>query len=887
MKDPANRSETGEKNRTRVLVIDDEPIIGNLLEVGLSEAGFEAEYISNPEKAMEGIRNKKPDIIVSDTVMPSMDGYELRRRVREIPETANIPFIFLSPKTEPSHRLESLRYETDDYVYKPFKIDNLIKRINKMIERSERARTFLSGADFRGDLSQMELDDVIRIIGLNQRSGHLIFRTYNSETGPKSGQRKEIGRMFFQQGKLVDAQKELLEGIEAFYDLIKENQGHFEFHEQPLEGPAQINHDTSILLMKARQLAQESERLHSQLPDMNILLEIRRQKIPPEITEKAGRDKLRNILSMINRDRTVREIIHCGVMSRLSAASVLDMLFNAGILGIPGKGETRPAEMKKPQVSGSPLRPPVHYEPEDDYPDRRHIQPDNPQPGTDNPEAITRNRQPATENRKSKIRNPQPATDNKQFTAIGDGFLKVLRSFERGAMTGVLEIRDQPENAAVFIQDGTVIHAYHGDTIGKKALFRIFSEKQGTFKFRLQPISVSRTITDPLNTLLEEGNREIENLSRLKQSTFENTVTVSPHASEADAKINGRPGLRHILSLARVHSRIRDIIEASQMTDFQTYRHLFYMVKMGVFTVETRNTAGIQIVTDMSANLPEDLVKERNIVLAQGQNHYQADFREGSATEDAPRDKELNAPDPDVFHRLFQKIVPDKDILGLFLSGRLSKTCQNALAAREKNFNDYLKLRRQKSFSETRIEIVDTRMISPGLGLLVAEAADKIDEGWPLTRIREHIEGLIPQVRVFCVTPGSSTLGRRGNAGKFRSLLGYFLGLKPVLGIWNGEITMIDQVRGGNSARSRIIEWIQQSLEHPRTLISASVMHAGNPGWASGMKALLNSRLNCRNIIVSHFTPDNSYFREPGTVAVAFFPTPEDQVVFKSYGKSA
>jgi len=162
---------SGENTKNKVLIVEDEPIIGNLLEVGLSEAGFEAEYFSSTAKALENVQRFKPDVIVSDTVMPHIDGYELRRRLRQDPETADIPFVFLSPKTEPSEQLESLRMGTDDYVYKPFKIERLIDRMMRVMERSAKARSFQAHAEFSGNLAQMNLSDIVQIVGLNQKEG--------------------------------------------------------------------------------------------------------------------------------------------------------------------------------------------------------------------------------------------------------------------------------------------------------------------------------------------------------------------------------------------------------------------------------------------------------------------------------------------------------------------------------------------------------------------------------------------------------------------------------------------------------------------------------------------------------------------------------------------
>jgi len=411
---------------------------------------------------------------------------------------------------------------------------------------------------------------------------------------------------------------------------------------------------------------------------------------------------------------------------------------------------------------------------------------------------------------------------------------------------------------------------------------------------------VSKTIDGTLDVLLEEGNREIENFRRLQSNTFENTVSVNTQVLEQTSKINGRPGLKHILSLARQNSRIKDIINSSQMTDFQTYRHLFYMVKMGVFTVEAVNSAGIQIITDSTADLPRDIIRDRNITLmpisvTQDQKVYLDGVN--SSPENFYQMLRVSktfpvtaAPHAEDFHNLFEKIVPNKDILALFLSGKINSTYVNAVTAKEKNFNDYLRLRQQKSLSRgaCHIEIIDSQLLSLGLGLLVIEAADKMDEGWSVNKIRDHIERLIPTVRVFFVVDTPGYLKRRGQMGRVKAMLGYLMRMRPVLGIWNGEVTMVDQVRGGKSASYRIIEWIQQSLDHPGVPIKAGVMHADAPKWARQMKELLITRFNCRNMIMSHIGPTVGSYCGPGTVAVAYFPSAdEERVIFKSYGKSA
>ena len=113
------------KGKGKVLIVDDDPKMGKLLKLKLSKAGYETEYFSSGGEALGKIVQVRPHIIISDIQMPEMDGYEFCERLRQDPNTAAIPFIFLSGKTNTSDQLEGLRIGADDYVCKPVNIDFL------------------------------------------------------------------------------------------------------------------------------------------------------------------------------------------------------------------------------------------------------------------------------------------------------------------------------------------------------------------------------------------------------------------------------------------------------------------------------------------------------------------------------------------------------------------------------------------------------------------------------------------------------------------------------------------------------------------------------------------------------------------------------------------
>ena len=98
----------------------------------------------NGEKALDIVANNEIDLIVSDVMMPVMDGYELTRRIKGAPTTSRLPIILLTAKTQSEDREEALAIGADDYVTKPFKMRDLELRINNIIENRKRIQ-----AEFR------------------------------------------------------------------------------------------------------------------------------------------------------------------------------------------------------------------------------------------------------------------------------------------------------------------------------------------------------------------------------------------------------------------------------------------------------------------------------------------------------------------------------------------------------------------------------------------------------------------------------------------------------------------------------------------------------------------------------------------------------------------
>ncbi len=123
---------------SKLLIVDDDPALLRLLEFNLSKHGYRIFKASDGNKAIEIMEDNRPDLIVTDIMMPVMDGYELLKNVRDNPETSEIPVIMLTAKSSDMERIKGLSHGADDFLPKPFNINELALRVNKLLSYEKR-----------------------------------------------------------------------------------------------------------------------------------------------------------------------------------------------------------------------------------------------------------------------------------------------------------------------------------------------------------------------------------------------------------------------------------------------------------------------------------------------------------------------------------------------------------------------------------------------------------------------------------------------------------------------------------------------------------------------------------------------------------------------------
>jgi two-component system alkaline phosphatase synthesis response regulator PhoP len=152
-------------NTYKILVVDDDPDIVELLKYNLSSEGYKVKSASNGSQAVSLAREFIPDLTILDIMMPNMDGVETCRQIRSIPELANKFIIFLTARSEEYSEIAAFEMGADDYITKPIKPRALISRINALFRREVKKD---SGSS-KISIGNLEIDRVSYTVKLDNK----------------------------------------------------------------------------------------------------------------------------------------------------------------------------------------------------------------------------------------------------------------------------------------------------------------------------------------------------------------------------------------------------------------------------------------------------------------------------------------------------------------------------------------------------------------------------------------------------------------------------------------------------------------------------------------------------------------------------------------------
>ena len=154
---------------TRLLVVEDEPNILELLSASLRYAGFDVVTAAAGTEAVQAAQRHRPDLIVLDVMLPDMDGFDVVRRLRS--GGARVPVVFLTARDATEDKIRGLTLGGDDYVTKPFSLEEVLARLRGLLRRADLTRSHSEGSLSVADLS---MDEDAREV---RRGGELIELT--------------------------------------------------------------------------------------------------------------------------------------------------------------------------------------------------------------------------------------------------------------------------------------------------------------------------------------------------------------------------------------------------------------------------------------------------------------------------------------------------------------------------------------------------------------------------------------------------------------------------------------------------------------------------------------------------------------------------------------
>jgi len=130
---------------THILLAEDEAVLGKLVKEAMENKGFTVDWAKNGSDALQAYKKEQPDICVLDVMMPGMDGFTLAKQIRAI--DADIPILFLTARSQTADVLKGFESGGNDYLRKPFSLDELYVRINELLRRAKKTVTTEDVAD--------------------------------------------------------------------------------------------------------------------------------------------------------------------------------------------------------------------------------------------------------------------------------------------------------------------------------------------------------------------------------------------------------------------------------------------------------------------------------------------------------------------------------------------------------------------------------------------------------------------------------------------------------------------------------------------------------------------------------------------------------------------
>ncbi len=474
--------------------------------------------------------------------------------------------------------------------------------------------------------------------------------------------------------------------------------------------------------------------------------------------------------------------------------------------------------------------------------------------------------------------------DARLESLIGDfsllPILELLRRLQRVHATG----RVLCAEGKITMDGGEVVAAEAGRATGLKAFGRLLRLDAGTFWLQLRPPD----LTGPI-----KAEHEITlDFTSLVVFAIEDTVHDAPdprsrirvQVGPAFFEARVAPRQQKLLAAVPGAGTVGRLLDLVQETDGQVLRDLMGLRELGIVEIEEPRDL-IRVVTDSTSDLPAELARAHGIqivpllvlfgyrVYHDGVDLKPSDFYE--QLEKGPVHPRTNPPPRTDFLEVYKTLAAQKDLISIHLSEKLSQTVVHARAAAEEGMSAFQQARGQAE--QVVLRVVDSESVSLGLGMLALFAARMARRGLEPDQIVERLEGMRRRIHVLFAVNTLDYLARGGRIGKAQAFFGNLLGIKPILGVVDGEVVAVDKVRGGRAAQPRLVELLAKRVDPSRPVV-VSIAHAKAPVWADRLRGLMARTFRFSELIVAEMGPVVGTHAGPGTVGAALFQPTEEEL---------
>lgn len=235
---------------SRLMVVDDDLEVHRLIRTMLKRGEYALQAFFDPVKALESARESAPDLVISDVMMPMMDGWTFVKSLRSIAPCAFIPVIFLTTANTTEDYIRGFRLGADDYLDKTSEFWNLAERVEKALARRREIETTVRlpkpdpTGSLKGKFDQVGLASLLTVLDLGKRSGILRVRRDRPA---------DEGVLYVVKGRVhradLDRRREVGDR-DAIYELLAWSNGTYEFSTEKLRVADQVEMTTAELLLE-------------------------------------------------------------------------------------------------------------------------------------------------------------------------------------------------------------------------------------------------------------------------------------------------------------------------------------------------------------------------------------------------------------------------------------------------------------------------------------------------------------------------------------------------------------------------------------------------------------------------------------------------------------